>query len=145
MVRKVTKKQMVALVELQRSCVKTGETCSRSTITATLHQSGLYGTVARRKPLRLEFAPKKINKKIHLKNSQTVRNNLLSQTVTHGGGSIMLWGVFSAAGTGSLVRIEGKLNRAKYRDMLKENSFQSAQGQRITFQQDNDLNQTAKT
>ena len=28
----------------------------------------------------------------------------------------MLWGCFSAAGTGILVRIEGKINRAKYRE-----------------------------
>jgi hypothetical protein len=46
--------------------------------------------------------------------------------VKHGGG-IILWGCFSAAGTGRLVRIEGKMNGAKYREILDENLLQSAQ------------------
>jgi hypothetical protein len=37
-------------------------------------------------------------------------------TVKHGGGSLMLWGCFSAAGIVRLVRIEGMMNGAKYRD-----------------------------
>lgn len=31
-------------------------------------------------------------------------------TVKHGGGSFMLWGCFSAAGTGKLVRVERKMD-----------------------------------
>ncbi len=51
--------------------------------------------------------------------------------VKHGGGSIVLWGCFSAAGTGWLVAIEGKMNAAKYRDILDENLLQSAQDLRL--------------
>ena len=46
-------------------------------------------------------------------------------TVKHGGGSIMLWGCFSMASTGRLVRIEGKMNGAKYRELLEVNLLQS--------------------
>ena len=45
-------------------------------------------------------------------------------TVRNGGGSIIMWGCSSAAGTGRLVRIEPKMNRAKYRDILDENLLQ---------------------
>ena len=84
---------------------------------------------------RLEFA------KRHLKDSQTIRNQILWSDETKfelfslnakchiwrkpgtipmvkhgvGGGSIILWGCFSAAGNGRRVRIEGKMNGAKYR------------------------------
>ena len=47
-------------------------------------------------------------------------------TVKHGGGSIMLWGCFSSARTGTLVRIEGMMDGAKYREILGGNLFQSS-------------------
>ena len=67
----VTKNPMVTLTELQRCSLKRGKPSRRTTISAALHQAGLYGRVARRKPLlsklhmtaHLEFA------KWHLKDS----------------------------------------------------------------------------
>jgi hypothetical protein len=62
--REVTKNPMVTLTELQSFSVEVGEPSRRTTISAALHQSGLYGRVARWKPFlskrhvtaRLEFA-----------------------------------------------------------------------------------------
>ncbi|KAG2466723.1 TCB1 transposase, partial [Polypterus senegalus] len=181
LVREVTKNLMVTLSELQRSSVERGEPSRRTTISAAIHQSGLYGRVARWKPLlskrhmaaHLEFA------KRHLKDSQTMRNKMIWSdetkieffgvnarrhvwrkpgtahhqantipTVKHGGGSIMLWGCFSAAETGRLVRIKGKMTAAMYRDILDENLLQSALdlrlGRLFIFQQDNNPKHTAK-
>ncbi|KAG2466070.1 TC1A transposase, partial [Polypterus senegalus] len=181
LVREVTKNPMVTLSELQRSSVERGEPSRKTTISVAIHQSGLYGRVARRKPLlskrhmaaHLKFA------KRHLKDYQTMRNKILWSdetkielfgvnarchiwrkpgtarhqantipTVKHGGGSIMLWGCFSAVGTGRLVRIKGKMTAAMYRDILDEHLLQSALdlrlGRRFIFQQDNDPKHTAK-
>ena len=64
----------------------------------------------------------------------------------HGGGSIMLWGCFSAAWAGRLDWIEGKMNIGKYREVLDENLVLDLRlGQRFTFQQDNNPKHTAKT
>ncbi len=53
----------------------------------------------------------------------------------------MLWGCFSVAGTGRLVRIEGKMNAAMY--IIDEN-MDLRLGQRFIFKQDNDPKHTAK-
>ena len=73
--REVTKNPMLTLTELQTSSVEMGAPSRRTTISAALHQSSLYGRVARRQPLlskrhmaaHLKFA------KRHL----TMRNKIL--------------------------------------------------------------------
>uniref|UniRef100_A0AAZ3SUZ6 Transposase n=1 Tax=Oncorhynchus tshawytscha TaxID=74940 RepID=A0AAZ3SUZ6_ONCTS len=45
-------------------------------------------------------------------------------TVKHGGGNIILWGCFSAKGTG-LHRIEGRMDGAMYREILANNLLPS--------------------
>lgn len=68
-------------------------------------------------------------------------------TVKHGGGNIMLWGCFSAQGTGRLHRIEGRMNATMYCNILEENLLPSVKelkmGRGWVFQQDNDPKHTA--
>ena len=85
LVREVTKNQMVTLTELQSSSVEMVVLLEDSPISAALHQSGLYGRVARWKPhlikshmtAHLEIAER------HLKHTQTMRNKILWSDETH--------------------------------------------------------------
>ena len=43
-------------------------------------------------------------------------------TVKHGGGSIMLWGCFAAAGTGALHKIDGIMKKEHYLEILRQQS-----------------------
>ena len=51
--------------------------------------------------------------------AQHLSNTILTRK--YGGGSIMLWGCFTVAGTGRLLWIEATMNGAKYRQILEEN------------------------
>ncbi len=61
-------------------------------------------------------------------------------TVKHGGGSVMVWGCMSAAGTGELQFIEGTMNANMYCEILKQSMIPSLRrlGHRAVFQHAND-------
>ena len=69
-------------------------------------------------------------------------------TMKNGGGSIMLWGCFSAAGAGRLVRIEVTMNGANTGKSLRRTCFgvqkTSDCSKDLCFQQDNDPKCAAK-
>uniref|UniRef100_A0A669EVF3 Transposase n=1 Tax=Oreochromis niloticus TaxID=8128 RepID=A0A669EVF3_ORENI len=181
LIRNAAKRPMVTLDELQRSTAQVGESVNRTTISRALHKVGLYGRVARRKPLltenhkksRLQFATSHVGDTANMWKkvlwSDETKMQLFGQnakryvwrktttahhsehtipTVKYGGGSIMLWVCFSSAGTGKLVRVDGKMDGAKYRANLEENLLESAKdlrlGRRFTFQQDNDPKHKAR-
>ncbi len=55
------------------------------------------------------------------------QENCALPTVKHGGGSIMVWGCMSAAGSGELRFIEGNMDSNMYCDILKQNIMPSLQ------------------
>ncbi len=152
-----------------------GETYRRTNITAILHQSGLDGKVTKLKLLlskdtrnhdwnlqKYTQITLRLWKKnilwsdesqflIHVWGKPSTAYHLHNTipTVKHGGGCIMPWGCFLAAGTGEVIREDWKLIVAKYRYILNENLVQSAQnlrlGWKFTFQHDNHPTRTAKT
>ncbi len=67
-------------------------------------------------------------------------------TVKHGGGSVMVWGCMSAAGTRELQLIKGTMNANMYCDILKQSMIPSLRrlGHRAVFQHDNDPKHTSK-
>ena len=52
--RKTLVREVMKNPKLQRACVETEDTPRRITMTKALHQSGLYGRVARKKPLLID-------------------------------------------------------------------------------------------
>lgn len=68
-------------------------------------------------------------------------------TMKHGGGSVMIWGCFGGQSLGDLIKIEGKLFKEGYKNILQSNAIPSGLriiGNNFTFQQDNDPKHKAK-
>ncbi len=74
------------------------------------------------------------------------QENCVLPTVKHGGGSIMVWGCMTTAGTGELRFIEGNMDSNMYCDILKKKIMPSHQklGQTAVFQHNNYPKHTAK-
>ena len=71
----------------------------------------------------------------------------LVPTIKHGGGSVMVWGCFSSAGVGDLVKIEGIMKKEQYKTILENNAIPSGLrtiGRGFVFMQDNDPKHTSK-
>uniref|UniRef100_A0A9J8BDU2 Transposase Tc1-like domain-containing protein n=1 Tax=Cyprinus carpio carpio TaxID=630221 RepID=A0A9J8BDU2_CYPCA len=173
LVRDATKRPTATLKQLQEFMTKSGHCVHLTTASQILHKCGLYGRVARKKPLlkkchvksQLNFAKTLfedseadetnielfgLNTKRYVwwKSNTAYHPNNSIPTVKHGDGDILLWGSFSADGTGALVRTEGKMDGAKYRQILEKNLLPSARklsiGRRFTFQHDNEPKHKAK-
>ncbi len=78
-------------------------------------------------------------KRVWRQPGEEYKDKCVVSTVKHGGGSVMVWGCMSAAGTGELQFIEGTMNANIYCDILKQSKIPSLRrlGHRAVFQQDN--------
>ncbi len=72
--------------------------------------------------------------------SNQVRSTKTNVSCLDGGGSVIVWGCMSAAGSGELQFIEGTTNANMYYDILKQSMIPSLRrlGRRAVFQHDND-------
>ena len=144
----------------------------KRTISNTLYREGLKSCCARKVPLlkkahvqaRLKFAKEHLDDpeeawekvmwsdetKIELFGINSTRRKRNAEynpkntipTVKHGGGNFMLWGCFSAKGTGRLHHIEGRMNGAVYQDIFGNNLLPSVRALKMgcgwVFQHDNE-------
>ncbi len=78
-------------------------------------------------------------KRVWRQPSEEYKDKFVLPTVKHGGGSVMVWGCMSAAGTGELQFIEGTMNAKMYCDILKQSIIPSLRrlGRSAVFQHDN--------
>src|SRR4029434_6555155 len=82
------------------------------------------------------------------KNTAFLEKHLLP-TVKFGGGSIMLWVCVASAGTGNLVKVEGRMDSTRYKQILDNNVQESVTKLKLrrswVFQQDNDPKHCSKS
>jgi hypothetical protein len=88
------------------------------------------------------------HQKVFRKDKEALNPKNLKPTVKHGGGSVMVWACFAAAGVGNIEYIDGIMDAAYYTDILDRNLKESAEKiglrRNYTFQQDSDPKHTSK-
>ncbi|KAI4900260.1 hypothetical protein NFI96_002266 [Prochilodus magdalenae] len=174
MLRTVRVNPQTSTKDLQHDLAADGVNVHRSTIWRTLHKEMLYGRVTQITYLRLRYVKAHLDKpasfwnkmlwtdetKIELfghnkgryawrKKTTALQEKHLLPTVKFGGGSVMLWGCVASAGTGNLVKVEGRMDSNQYQQILETNVQESVTKLKLRrgwiFQQDNDPKHCSKS
>ena len=89
---------------------------------------------------------------VRRRQGEAYKPQCLAPTVKHGGGSVMIWGCFSTAGTRQIHLCEGRMNQVTYKEVLEQHLLPSARklypncnSSNWIFQQDNAACHTAKS
>ena len=154
MMRKVRDQPSTTQEEIVNNLKAVGTTVTKRTISNTLHCEGLKSCCVRKVPLlkkahiqfHLKFAkehlddPEETWEKVMWSDETKIElfgiNSSLEEekcsnpkntipTVKHGGGNLMLWGCFSAKGTGRLHRIKGRMIGDMYWEFFCNNLLPS--------------------
>ena len=83
------------------------------------------------------------NRRVYVRRRKGERfiDDCISPTVMHGGGNSMVWGSISGTGLGSLVKIDGIMDKKVYHNILVRHAVPSGRrliGNNFVFQEDND-------
>lgn len=84
------------------------------------------------------------------RHGESLKPSHVKQTVKHGGGSIMLWGCFTAFGVGELCLVDGTMDKNVYKNILRQHLLKTVRSlpippEEIIFQHDRDPKHMAKT
>lgn len=74
------------------------------------------------------------------KDGEALLEQHIKQTTKYGGGSVMVWGCFTASGIGPIKTVEGRVNGKAYTKILKENLLPYLHRNKLSdhlFQEDN--------
>ncbi|CDR18374.1 unnamed protein product [Oncorhynchus mykiss] len=154
--RKVRDEPRTTRQDLVNDLKRAGTTVSKKTISNTLRRHGLKSCSARKEwekvmwsdETKIELFGLNSTRRVWKKKKDEYNPKNTIPTVKHGGGNIILWGCFSAKGTGRLHRIEGRMDAAMYREILANNLIPSVRalkmGRGWVFQHDNDPKHTGQ-
>ena len=158
MMKKVRYQPGTTQEELVNDLKAVGTTVTKRTISNTLHREGLKSSCAHKVPLMKKDDLEEAWEKVMWSDETKIERFGINSTRCVGGREMlsttprtpspMLWGCFSAKGTGRLHRIEGRMNGAMCREILGNNFLPSVRALKMghgwVFQHDNDPKHTAK-
>lgn len=95
---------------------------------------------------KFELFGSKRRQYVRRRSNERYHSKCIVPTMKHGGGNILVWGCFSGQGVGDLKKIDGKMDKKMYHQILIRHGVPSGirlMGQGFVYQQDNDPKHTS--